>query len=88
MPIRWIGVVMAVWIVKGKFERHQRKFEVQATSLAEAEYQAEVYIFSVLSKGQGAYSRLVWQQGEISMKNVETGEVARIFACPPSLEGM
>jgi len=52
---------MAVWIVKGKFERHQRKFEVKAPSFAEAQYEAEVYIRAVLSQGSGAYSRLVWQ---------------------------
>ena len=79
---------MAVWIVKGKFERHQRKFEVKAPSFAEAQYEAEVYIRAVLSQGSGAYSRLVLQQGEITMKNVETGEVGEGFIVPPSIEGL
>ena len=79
---------MAVWIVKGQFERHQRKFEVKASTFAEAQYQAEVYIRAVLSQGSGAYSRLVWQQGEITMKNTETGEVGKVFDLTPTIEGL
>lgn len=79
---------MAVWIVKGKFERHQRKFEVNAPSRAQAEYEAEVLIRSVYSQGQGEYSRLVWQQGEIKMTNTDTGEVYALFAVPNTIEGL
>jgi len=79
---------MAVWIVKGKFERHQRKFEVDASTRAQAEYEAEVMIRAVYSQGRGAYSRLVWQQGDITIKDTDTGNEFPLFVVPDSLEGL
>jgi len=79
---------MATWIVKGKFDRHQRKFEVKSPTFAQAQYEAESYIRAVLSQGSGAYSRLVWQQGEITMKNTENGEVGKVFDLTPTIQGL
>jgi hypothetical protein len=74
------------WLVKGKYERHRRTFEVDAVSAAEAQYEAEVMIRSVYSKSTGVYTRLVWQFGSIHMKNIETGQVLEVAACPPDVD--
>jgi len=70
------------YVVRGRYERHRRKFNFYATSAEEAQRLALTYIRAIHSQSSGPYTRLVWQYGVITMTD-DHGVVVTLPPCPP-----
>jgi len=71
------------YIVRGRFERHRRSFNLTGWSQEEAAAMAQVLI-NFYANNSGPYTMLVWQHGTITLEG-EDGSVMALKSCPIKL---